>query len=106
MDPKAAKGSFYHWVLYNIPKNISSLPSTENKLPAGLTVGKNSLGNAQYKGPCPPKGAAHSYIFTLYALDTKLNLPAGADAQALLTAMDKHILAKTKLTATYSRWIK
>lgn len=103
LDPNTSKGIFYHWILYNIPKSVSALP--EGKIPAGITVGKNGMNKVQYKGPCPPKGAAHNYIFTLYALDTKLTLESGADANAVLAAMQNHIISKTQLTAVYSRWI-
>lgn len=103
-DPDAPNGTFYHWVLYNIPKNISKLSEGIKTLPAGTLTGNNSAGESKYKGPCPPKGANHHYIFTLYALDTKLNLAAGADASALQTAMQSHVLSKAEFTALYSRW--
>lgn len=105
-DPDTASGIFYHWVLYNIPKNTVTLSEGITKLPAGTLVGKNSMQKTQYNGPCPPKGATHNYYFTLYALDTKLTLPAGADAKAVLNAMKNHIVGETKLSSVYSRWLK
>ena len=104
-DADAPNGIFYHWVLYNIPTNIKALSQGMDKL-AGATIGKNSFGKHQYNGPCPPTGSAHTYIFTLYALDSKLTLPAEADATMVLKEMQNHVLSKISLTAIYSRWLR
>jgi Raf kinase inhibitor-like YbhB/YbcL family protein len=100
-DPDAPNGTFYHWILFNMPKKMTSLQEAISSLPAGIKVGKNSWGKMQYNGPCPPKGATHRYIFTLYALDTTLNLAAGADADKLIEAMQNHILGQTSLQGTF-----
>lgn len=100
-DIDAPGGTFYHWVVYNIPKTISSLPSAIDKLPAGSVVGKNSWNKLSYKGPCPPKGSTHQYIFSLYALDTPLHLSSGRDAESVLKAMQNHVLGEAELKATF-----
>ena len=102
-DPDAPAGTFYHWVLYNIPASFSSLPKAMTKLPAGSLIGNNSWNNASYNGPCPPLGALHHYILTIYALDTNLTLSTYANAPTLLDAMQTHILGQSILTMTYSR---
>lgn len=104
-DPEAPSGTFYHWVVYNIPKTVTSFPEGIEKLPAGVMIGKNSFGNTRYNGACPPKGASHTYLFTLYAIDTKLNLPAGAEGKAVMDAMKDHIAGKVEISAVYSRWM-
>jgi len=104
-DQDAPNGTYYHWVLYNIPKSVNTLDEGVKTAPAGASFGKNSMSKEQYNGPCPPKGKAHTYTFRLYALDTKLTLPKGADAAAVIKAMDKHIVGKVDLSAVYSRWI-
>jgi Raf kinase inhibitor-like YbhB/YbcL family protein len=104
-DENAPKGTFYHWVVYNVPKSITSIDQGIEKSPGGSLFGKNSFDKEKYNGPCPPKGDSHTYVFRLYALDTKLSLPKGADAKTVLQAMDKHILGKVDLSAVYSRWI-
>ena len=103
-DPDAPGGTFYHWILYNVPKDSVKLAEGMTKPPAGTLVGKNSFGNQQYNGPCPPKGSTHSYVFTLYALDNKLSIPAGADGSSVLAEVGKHTLGKATFTVTYSRW--
>lgn len=101
-DPDAPGGTFYHWVLYNIPTSVSALQEGMNKIPAGAMIGKNSFGKLQYNGPCPPKGSIHSYVFTIYALDTKLGIANGADGETVITAMQNHILGEAGLSATFS----
>ncbi len=100
-DVDAPGGIFYHWVVYNIPKTVSSLPSAVDKLPAGSVTGKNSWDHLSYKGPCPPKGATHHYIFSLYALDTALHLSSKPDAESVLKAMQNHVLGEAELKATF-----
>jgi Raf kinase inhibitor-like YbhB/YbcL family protein len=100
-DPDASSGTFYHWVVYNIPPAVTEF--ARGKLPAGVIEGRNSWSSAQYRGPCPPKGETHHYIFTLYALDNKLTLPPSADAKMVLDAIQSHILAKAELTSLYHR---
>lgn len=98
-DPDAPSKVWVHWVLYNIPANIDTI--AENMPASSFTQGSTDFNGAQhYGGPCPPSGN-HRYHFTLYALDTMLDLPAGATKRQLLTAIKGHILAETTLIGTY-----
>ena len=96
-----------HWTIFNIPATATSLP--EGVLPDtavgdGGMQGKNVRGANGYQGPCPPKGGSiHHYVFELYALDTKLDLPAGAPRADLLKAMDGHILGKSSYVGMFHR---
>jgi len=104
-DPDAPRGIFTHWVIFNIPASDNSLSENvpaSGILPNGATQGSNGGGRIGYTRPCPPSGT-HHYVFHLYALDTQLNLQAGATKQDLLTAMTGHILAEAQLTGLYSR---
>jgi Raf kinase inhibitor-like YbhB/YbcL family protein len=105
-DPEATSGTFYHWLVYNIPASVSTIDEGAKTIPGGGLVGKNDFGKAQYNGPCPPKGAAHTYEFTLYALNGKLSLPAGAKAKEVLAAIKEHSVGSVKLTTVYSRWLQ
>lgn len=100
-DPDAPGGVFYHWVVYNIPNTSTGFAQGISNLPMGATAGRNSWNTEQYKGACPPRGESHLYVFTAYALDTKLDLPMDADANAVIKAMQGHILAKSDLTAKF-----
>ena len=78
IDPDAPMGNYRHWVLLNIPADLTSLPASESILTQkweveGHTIiqGKNQIGEYGYIPPSPPSGT-HRYYFCLYALDTKL----------------------------------
>ena len=105
-DPLAPKGTFYHWVLFNMSAKTTEIAEGMQPLATGSVLGQNDFGKTQYNGPCPPKGSAHTYIFTVYALDSNLSLKKGATAKDVLAAMQKHMLGQSKLTAVYSRWIQ
>ena len=70
-DPDAPRGTWVHWVLFNLPTQTRELEEgvpTTATLPSGAKQGKNDFGNIGYGGPAPPKGKAHRYFFKLYAL--------------------------------------
>jgi Raf kinase inhibitor-like YbhB/YbcL family protein len=104
-DPDAPMGTWVHWVLFNLPVDISVLPENvppERELESGAKQGTNDFGRIGYGGPCPP-GGTHRYYFKLYALDAELDLEAGAKKTQLLEAMEGHILAEGHLMGRYSR---
>jgi len=104
-DPDAPGGTFVHWVYYNIPGNVQSVPEDvpgdPRPVPGGVQ-GKNSFGKTGYGGPCPP-GGTHRYFFTLYALDIMLDAPADLSKEELLSSIDGHVIGDTQLMGTYSR---
>jgi Raf kinase inhibitor-like YbhB/YbcL family protein len=105
-DPDAPGQTFVHWVLYDLPADTRSLPegvSGLGQLADGSRQGRNDFGDLGYGGPCPPPGPAHHYIFTLYALDAKLNLPVGATRAQVEAAMQGHILARGELIGLFQR---
>jgi Raf kinase inhibitor-like YbhB/YbcL family protein len=98
-DPDTPIGTFVHWVVANIkPKPPSVGQGTE---PTGAYGGNNGAGRPGWLPPCPPPGAPHRYVFTLYALKQRLTLPPGADAAALRAAMKGKIAGQAKLTGLY-----
>lgn len=99
-DPDAPHGTWDHWILYNIPPNISVLAEGLEKLPHGIQSCLNSWGNLGYGGPKPPSGK-HRYFFTLYALDTVLQLPQRANKIDLIKAMRSHTLGEVTLVGCY-----
>lgn len=94
-DPDAPKGTFDHWIVWNIPPGRHILENTN----PGIS-GTNGAGKTGYHGPCPPEGT-HRYYFHVYALDTALDLPAGSSKKELQTAMQAHILAEGSLMGLY-----
>jgi Raf kinase inhibitor-like YbhB/YbcL family protein len=97
-------GNWSHWVVYDMPAGAHGLAENLPKIPdfgdAGRQ-GNNSWGQVGWGGPTPPSGT-HHYYFRLYALDTMLNLPAGATMAQVKKAMQGHILGTAELVGTYS----
>ena len=79
---------------------MSSIPS---EVPAGGRQAKNSAGDADYKGPCPPGGDAHRYRFTVYALGEEITADDGAGTGDVLGAVGDAAIARGVLTATFDR---
>ena len=107
-DPDAPGKTFVHWVIYNIPATRTSLDESipfnrEILLDAGIKQGVNDFNQIGYKGPCPPAGKSHRYIFTIYALDNVIELDQGDRIAALFRAMTNHIIAQGQLVGEYSR---
>ncbi len=105
-DPDAPAGTWVHWLLYNIPPQVTELAealSDARQLPGIGLQGHNSFKNSGYGGPCPPRGNPHRYFFRLYALDKVLDLEPGAERRELEAAMQGHILAQGEIMATYRR---
>lgn len=104
-DPDAPRGTWVHWVVYDLPPATKELPAgvpAQEAITGGGRQGKNDFGQVGYGGPCPPSGT-HRYNFKLYALNTALNLPAGASKQDLLKAMYGHILDEGQLPGRFGK---
>ncbi|HET9718108.1 MAG TPA: YbhB/YbcL family Raf kinase inhibitor-like protein [Pseudolabrys sp.] len=102
-DPKAPKMVWVHWVVYNIPPDVESLPENAGKagLPRGVSLGANDFKRKGYGGPCPPIGR-HRYFHHLYALDITLDLQNATKSQ-IERAMAGHVLGSAELIGTYQK---
>jgi len=116
-DPDDPGGTFTHWLIWNIQPAMVSIPEIEpvtsipENVPTteivgtldGARQGINDFGEIGYGGPSPPSGSPHHYRFTVYALDTTLELEAGATREQLEAAMESHVLGQATLTGIYQR---
>jgi Raf kinase inhibitor-like YbhB/YbcL family protein len=109
-DPDAPRGTWTHWVVFNLPAEAHELsggvPREETLSGPGLsgaTQGRNDFGKTGYGGPAPPRGKPHRYFFKLYALDAPLDLRPGATRTQMLEAIKGHVLAEAHLMGTYAR---
>ena len=104
---RTSKGDITHWLIWNIP-------GTSTGLPEGVMAGELADGTRQvslrgngYMGPGAPPGPYHHYTFELYAIDIKLDVPMGtpqeatATRNAVVNAMDGHVLGKAVLVARF-----
>lgn len=104
-DPDAPGGRWVHWVAWNLPVSPGRLDRGQpgkGELADGTRQGTNDFHRPGYGGPCPPSGT-HRYYFRLFALDTRLDLAAGATRAELEGAMKGHILATAELMGKYRR---
>lgn len=104
-DPDAPSGTFVHWVFYNLPPDVDMI--SEGAQPEDIEAlggenGTNSRGQTGHTGPCPPSGE-HRYFFKLYALDTTVDLTAGATKSELEAALSGHVIEQAELMGVYSR---
>jgi len=98
-DPDAPRGTFSHWLLFNMDPKIRDIK--ENSVPVMASEGKNDFGQAEYDGPKPPSGE-HRYFFKAFALDTVLPLSEGSDRVALEREMNGHVLDSATLMGRYA----
>ena len=100
-DPDAPGGTWNHWLAWDIPSDVHSLPEHASLGKSGT----NDFGRRGYGGPCPPKGGGpHRYFFRLFALDAAtLGLPDGAKRPALERAIKKHAIAEAAYMGHYER---
>jgi len=104
-DPDAPNGVFTHWILYNLPADLRQLPEkipNHKTLSDGSRHGKNDFAKVGFGGPCPPSGI-HRYFFKIYALDQSLDVAPGASKEAVLQAMEGHVLDTAELMGLYGR---
>jgi len=100
---------FVHWLAWNIPADRTSLPEGLQEQPRltepeGVLQGRTSRGSVGYFGPKPQVGdPPHHYHFQVFALDTKLDVPAGADRDTVLAAMQGHVVGAGELVGTYGQ---
>ena len=110
-DPDAPTGSgWWHWVIFNIPPNMTSLSlgignPASGQTPKGAVQSRTDFGKPGYGGPCPPKGdKPHRYIFTIYALKVaKIDADENASGALVGFMLNANKLGEASFTATYGR---
>ena len=110
-DPDAPTGSgWWHWVIFNIPASVTSLPAGVGKLdgtgmPEGAIQSMTDFGQPGFGGPCPPQGdKPHRYIFTVFALKVD-QLPLKPEASGAMVGyyLNQNALVKASFTGLYGR---
>ena len=97
-DPDAPMGTWIHWLVHDIPKDVRTVE--QGGLPEGAKQVENDFGMIEYGGPCPPSGT-HRYIFTVYALDVERL--EGVDKRNFFDKVREHTLDKAVLKGLYKR---
>lgn len=99
-DPDATRGTFVHWIMWNISPDTRKIEA--NSVPQGAVQGLNGAKKTGYIGPCPPSGT-HRYFFKLYALNKRLELDLNTDVAELVKAMEENILSQAQIIGLYKR---
>ncbi|MCM2396605.1 YbhB/YbcL family Raf kinase inhibitor-like protein [Rhizobium sp. S95] len=101
-DPAHPKMTWLHWVLYNLPAELTGLAEGISRLPGTSVTGVNSWNRHNYGGPCPPIGR-HRYFFKLYAIDRLLDRLVPGSGEQVEAAMRGHVLSSTQIMGTYQK---
>lgn len=105
-DPDAPRGTWIHWVLYDLPAATRDLAGDQPRspeLPGGGRQGRNSWGRLGWNGPAPPPGPAHHYRFRLFALASPLALAPGAPWEQVAAALRGKVLGESTLIGRFGR---
>lgn len=108
-DPDAPEGPFVHWLLWNVPAETDEIPEDlpqEETLADldGARQGTNDFDEIGYRGPFPPEeDDPHTYRFTISALDTSLDLEAGATRDELDAALEGNRIGLHTINARFGR---
>ncbi len=97
-DPDAGGGTWMHWLVYGISKDVKKIEQAS--LPAGAMEVVNDFGKKSYGGPCPPYGT-HRYFFTIYALDTESL--EGLNKRNFFNRVEQHTIEKAEIKGLYKR---
>nr|AHM02027.1 PEBP family protein [uncultured miscellaneous Crenarchaeota group] len=97
-DPDAPGGTWIHWLVYCISKELREIK--RGSLPDGAIEVVNDFGRKSYGGPCPPSGT-HRYFFTIYALDT--DSLEGLNERNFLDIVEQHTIEKAEIMGLYRR---
>jgi Raf kinase inhibitor-like YbhB/YbcL family protein len=98
-DPDASRGTFHHWLVFNIDPRTKDIK--EDCVPVVATQGRNDFGAIEYDGPKPPSGE-HRYFFKAFALNTVLPLTEGSKHEDLEREMKGCVVDSTTLMGKYS----
>jgi Raf kinase inhibitor-like YbhB/YbcL family protein len=107
LEDRNEKDRGIHWILWNIPATARSLPervANAPTLPDGTHQGRNDFNKVGYRGPCSTRVAERKYEFTLYALNSKLELEEGSGHAELMAQMRSRgglILEQTQLVGHF-----
>lgn len=110
-DPDAPTSSgWWHWVIFNIPANVTKLEKNAGNLetglaPEGSVQSRTDFGALGYGGPCPPKDhGVHHYVFTVHALNVE-SIPLDQNASGAMVEIlaSGYSLGSATLTGIYSR---
>ncbi|OGR05366.1 MAG: phosphatidylethanolamine-binding protein [Desulfobacca sp. RBG_16_58_9] len=107
VDPHPVARNWVHWLVVNIPPNVSSLAegASGKQMPPGAQELQSSFGDLGYGGPQPPKGTGdHPYVVSIYALSVhRLDLGRHTALAEFQKALEGKVLAAASITGYFGR---
>ncbi|HEX7658583.1 MAG TPA: YbhB/YbcL family Raf kinase inhibitor-like protein [Marmoricola sp.] len=105
-DPDAPRSTpATHALTLGIDPSLGGIPENGLTHPSpirGLKHGRGVLGHRGWGGPMPPRShGPHSYVFQLFALDYRLDLPEKFSLNDAVHAMAGHVIARARLDGSY-----
>lgn len=104
-DPDVTGEPFCHWLVYDIPKDLTQLDPTmlhAGTVENGIHQGMNDFDEMGWGGPQPPQGEKHQYVFRLFALKKPLNAGEGLRRKDLLAKIeDAGVIDRAEITGFY-----
>jgi Raf kinase inhibitor-like YbhB/YbcL family protein len=93
---------FTHWIMTAVSPTRMAL--AEGEVPVGAKQWTNDFGDAAYGGPCPPAdSAAHTYLFTVHALNQQLEVADDASATEVISILNQTAILQSSVSGTYAR---
>lgn len=105
-DPDAPRGTFTHWIVYNLPPDCHELEKIipiQKNLANGAIQGKNDFGKIGYRGPCPPVGNEHQFWFRIFALKRKLPPESANRGTQFYQALKGLVIDRAVYLGTYRK---
>jgi Raf kinase inhibitor-like YbhB/YbcL family protein len=92
---------FVHWVMFGLSPTRTAL--AEGEVPPGAIEWPNDFGDVGYRGPCPPGGETHTYLFTVHALNQQVEVADDATATEVVDLLNQTSILETSISGTYAR---
>jgi Raf kinase inhibitor-like YbhB/YbcL family protein len=92
---------FVHWVMFGLSPTRTAL--AEDEVPADAIEWVNDFGALGYGGPCPPGAEAHTYLFTVHALNQQVEVADDATATEVVDLLNQTSIVQSSVSGTYSR---
>jgi Raf kinase inhibitor-like YbhB/YbcL family protein len=105
IDTSVQPAQWSHWVVVDIPADVTSLTRGIKTLPGSASQIASNFGDTHYDGPCPPSGSGlHRYELTIWALAVpSFSVAPDMRAKELKAALAAAALARATLAGSVTR---
>lgn len=96
-------GSMTHWLIWDLPASCDIEMNIPKKGNPGRGEARQGIayGWHRYRGPKPPRGTTHKYVFTVFAVSQKLDLGGLTTYNRLLESLQDKVLGKGSVEGFY-----